>query len=197
MAIPLIRNRKTRRTLQSLRGKNSVKIDTDYDTLVKSVAALDKVGKLKGLSGQDKMFFAKLRRLLHVDINDIEEQRVALAKKYLEKGHERLKKEITDRAAAMPDGPKKDQTLAAAKKVAKPNQVLQPEMPDYQIEYEALLKAKVQVDVSKIPLSKLVDEESILPEDLFALDWLTDDDVSDGPKAKRKTKGAQETTEGS
>lgn len=177
-------NRHERRRLAALKEKEMT-ITTTYDRLVGSDAALDAICKLRGLSAKDRMRLAQVRRHIQPDRQVIEDQRVELAKKYSQLGHERLIREAEERAKAMKDPEARERALAAVKSIPEPKGVLQNEMTDYQLEYSELLKQTVEVPVDPIPASILLGDDTILPEHLYALDWLIEDDVTAAPTPKK------------
>jgi hypothetical protein len=153
-------------------------IKITYRQLTEADAALLALMAVKGLAPADKMLFARTKRALAGDRADIEAERVKLAEKYADIARARLVAEATARAEAITDPALKEQALAAAAKIERPQGVAQPEMPAFMNDFNDLLDQEIDVEVKRIPASKVINDPDFSAEHLFTLDWLLIDDVS-------------------
>lgn len=152
-----------------------------YNELYQAKAAFDVLGKLsKGLKPDMKMLIAKTLRSVAGDRDDLEEKRSEIALRLTDIGWQRQKDEVMARAAMSDDPAIVKKAEAAAAAIAKPTAVMQPELAEYQLEFSAILKPKVELNLpsDRLKTSALLKFEEFLPEHAAALYWLLEDDIS-------------------
>ncbi len=134
-----------------------------FGMLVEARGAFETVMTVEGLSPVDKMRLARVQRALNRECEPAEIARLALVKKYAEKGQAR-----TGQATV-------------------PEFVLPPEFPEFMVEWNKYLAVEYDPAGLGVPLpclrmSTAASSPKVLPAHLFALAWLLEDDLDAGQK---------------